>query len=157
MSNVNRAKRLLMIACALALAWPVMAPYSEAATPWGLIAGRVVGRVKQLSQKPNGEQPGFDVATVILNADAGKVYATAVSMLRRNQAVHIVAQDAKDRTVEFSNGKRSAGITVTDLGTRLSQMLVASASVSGQESATLQIVDGILRVCQEMKVTCSER
>lgn len=157
MYHATRVRRLLLVICALALVWPQLIPYSEAATPWGLIAGRVVGRVKQLSQKPNGERPGFDVATVILNADAGKVYATTVSMLRRNQAVHVVAEDAKDRTVEFSNGKRSAGITVTDLGTRLSQILVASASASGQESATLQIVDGILRVCQEMKVTCRER
>jgi hypothetical protein len=157
MYHATRVRRLLLFICALALAWPPLIPDSEAATPWGLIAGRVVGRVKQLSQKPKGDQPGFDVATVILNADAGKVYATTVSMLRKNQAVHVVAEDAKDRTVEFSNGKRSAGITVTDLGTRLSQILVASASASGQEAATLQIVDGILRVCQEMKVTCSER
>ena len=67
------------------------------------------------------------------------------------------AEDAAHRTVEFSNGKRSAGITVSDLGTRLSQILVASAAMQGQDLATLRIVDGILRVCQEMKVTCSTR
>jgi len=128
-----------------------------AAPPWAMIAHRVIGRVEQLSQKPQGQQAGFDVATVILNADAAKVYATAVGMLRRNQAVHVAAEDATNRTVQFSNGARSAGITVTDLGKRLSQILVASAVMPGQDSATERVVEGILRVCQEMKVTCSPR
>jgi hypothetical protein len=122
-----------------------------------MVAGRVIGRVKQLSQKPKEDQPGFDVATVILNADAGRVYATAVSQLRRNQTLHIVAEDPTDRTLQFSNGTRSAGITVTDLGTRLSQILVASATKPGEDSATLRIVAGILRVCEAMKVTCREQ
>jgi hypothetical protein len=129
----------------------------EAATPWAMLARRAIGRVEQMSQAQKGEQPGFDMATVILNADAGKVYATAVGMLRKSDVVHIVAEDAAHRTVEFSNGQRSAGITVTDLGTRLSQLLVGSARLPGQNSATNQVVDGVLRVCQAMKVTCSLR
>jgi hypothetical protein len=132
-------------------------PPSEAGTPWAMLARRAIGRVEQLSQAQKGDQPGFDMATVILNADAAKVYATAVGMLRKNQAVHVVAEDAAHRTVEFSNGQRSAGITVTDLGTRLSQLMVGSARLSGQDSATNQVVDGVLRVCQAMKVTCSLR
>jgi hypothetical protein len=110
-----------------------------------------------MSQAPKEGQPGFDVATVILNADATKVYATAASMLHRNQSLHVVAEDPAHRTINFSNGMRSAGITVNDLGSRMSQILVASATMPGQDSATLRIVDGILRVCQEMKVTCSAR
>ena len=132
-------------------------PPSQAATPWGLLARRAIGRVEQMSQAQKGEQPGFDVATVILNADAAKVYATAVGMLRKSQVVHIVAEDAAHRTVEFSNGQRSAGITVTDLGTRLSQLLVGSARLPGQDSATNHVVDGVMRVCEAMKVTCSLR
>ncbi len=157
MHTAARVKRPLSVMCTLLLAWLTLIPTGEAATPWALIARRAVGRVEQLSQAPKGEQPGFDVATVILNADATKVYATTVGLLHKNQTVHVVAEDAAHRTVEFSNGKRSAGITVSDLGTRLSQILVASAAMQGQDSATLRIVDGILRVCQEMKVTCSTR
>ncbi len=127
----------------------------DASTPWALIARRAVGRIEQMTQPPKGDQPGYDVATVVLNADAKKVYTTTVGMLHRNQQVHVVAEDAAHRSVEFSNGPRSAGITVTELGTGLSQMVVASAVMPGQDSATLRIVDGILRVCQEMKVACS--
>jgi hypothetical protein len=43
-----------------------LTPCGKAYTPWGLIAGHV----KQLTQKPKEDQPGFDVATVMLNADA---------------------------------------------------------------------------------------
>jgi hypothetical protein len=132
-------------------------PPVQAATPWGLLARRAIGRVQQMSQAQKGEQPGFDVATVILNADAAKVYATAVGMLRKSEVVHIVAEDPAHRTVEFTNGQRSAGITVTDLGTRLSQLLVGSARLPGQDSATNHVVDGVMRVCQAMKVTCSLR
>ena len=130
---------------------------AEPTTPWAAVARRVIGRVEQLRQAPKDEQPGFDVATVILNADAAKVYATTIGLLHKNQTLRVTAEDAALRTVEFSNGVRSAGITVTELGTRLSQILVASVAMPGQDSATLRIVDGIMRVCQEMKVTCSAR
>ena len=152
-----RIRPPVAVLCAPVLAWLTLIPSGEAATPWGMIAGRVIGRVHQMSQAPKGEQPGFDVATVILNADAARVYATAVSMLKKNQSLSILAEDPRDRTVEFSNGARSAGITVTQLGTRLSQILVASASKPGQDSATLRIVEGVLHVCEEMKVACSAR
>src|SRR5690349_16198849 len=157
MRSATRATRLLLIICVLIAVNALEIACGEANTPWGLVAGRVVGRIKQLSQKPKDDQPGFDVATVVINADATRVYATTVNLLRKNQSLHIVAEDAGDRTVQFSNGTRSAGITVTHLGARLSQILVASAIKPGEDSATLRIVDGILRVCQAMKVTCSER
>lgn len=132
-------------------------PSSQAETPWVLLARRAVGRVEHMAQAQKGDQPGYDVATVILNADATRVYATAVGMLHRSQVVHVVAEDPVHRSVEFSNGQRSAGITVTELGTRLSQLMVASTVLPGQDSATIKVVDGVLRVCQEMKVTCSAR
>lgn len=147
--------RLLVIICIVVAGSALLIPCAEAYTPWGLIASRVIGHVKHLSQQPEGGQPGFDVATVVLNRDATKVYATTVSLLSRNRVLRIVSEDPKDRTVEFSNGARSARITVMDLGTGLSQILVASAIKPGQDSATLRVVEGILHVCQEMKVTCT--
>jgi hypothetical protein len=155
MPIAGRAAHLLVIMCSLSAVSLPLIPCSEAATPWAMVARRAIGRVEQLTQAPKGEQPGFDVATVIIKADATKVYSTAVGLLRKNQSVTVVAEDATHRTVEFSNGKRSAGITVSDLGPRLSQILVGSASTPGQDSTTMRVVDGILRVCQEMKVTCT--
>jgi hypothetical protein len=153
----TRTTRRLTLTCVLLAIGLVLLPPSQAATPWAMLARRAIGRVEQLSQPPKGDHPGFDVATVILNADAAKVYATAVDMLRKSQLVHIVSEDAAHRTVEFGNGQRSAGITVTDLGTKLSQLMVASTAVPGENSATMRVVDGVLRVCQTMKVSCSVR
>jgi hypothetical protein len=147
--------RLVLTICVLVATNALLIPCGQAYTPWGLLASRVIGHVKQLSQKPKQDQPGFDVATVILNANATRVYTTAVSLLRRNQTVHIVAEDPRGRTVEFSDGTRSASITVSDLGTRLSQILVASATKPGENPATPRIAQGILNVCHAMKVTCS--
>jgi hypothetical protein len=157
MPIVAHAQRALLIAGAAALFLGAFAACAAASTPWALIARKAVGRVEQLSQAPKGDQPGFDVATVVLDADAAKVYATATGMLHRNQQVQVVAEDPAHRTVNFSNGIRTAAITVNDLGPHLSQMVVAAAVMPGQASATAQIVDGILRVCQQMKVACSAR
>jgi hypothetical protein len=151
--DIRTTRRQVLMVVLLAIGLGSLPP-SQAATPWALLARRAIGRVEQMSQPPKGDQPGFDVATVILNADAAKVYATAVGMLRKSQLVHILAEDPARRTVEFGNGQRSAGITVTDLGTRLSQLVVASIALPGQDSATMQVVDGVLHVCQAMKVTC---
>jgi hypothetical protein len=154
--DTGTTHRLALTGVLLAIGLALLPP-SQAATPWAMLARRAIGRVEQLSQPPKGDQPGFDVATVILNADAARVYATAVGMLRKSQLVHIVSEDAAHHTVEFGNGQRSAGITVTDLGTKLSQLMVASTAVPGENSATMRVVDGVLRVCQAMKVTCSVR
>lgn len=157
MRYISRTIRVVQAAGGIAFVLLALPSVSDAATPWGLVARRAIGRIEQLSQPPQGEQPGFDVATVVLNADVQKVYATTIAFLRRSQEVHIVAEDAANRTVQFSNGKRSAGITVSDLGTQLSQIVVGSAILPGQDSATLRITDGILRVCAAMKVVCSTR
>lgn len=148
----------VMISVAVGLA--VLGVESEhravaAYTPWGLVARAAIGRVKHLTQKQNGDQAGFDIATVLLNADATKVYATATSMLHRSTIVHVVAEDPVEYSVQFSNGQRAATITVTEMGPRLAQLMVASTIQPGQESATIQVVDGVLRVCQEMKVVCT--
>jgi len=123
--------------------------------PWALLARHAVGRIKQLSQSQRDAQPNYDVAAVILNAAAAKVYATAVGMIRENPAVTITSEDAAQHKVEFSNGKQSAGLTVSALDTHLSQLIVASASPPGAPSVVPTIVARILAVCARLKVQCS--
>jgi hypothetical protein len=64
------------IAVFLAFSILAAAVSTAAATPWAMIAGRVMGRVEKMTKPPEGDQPGIDVATVVLNAEASKVYAT---------------------------------------------------------------------------------
>ena len=95
MPDANVATRRLFVTSAFAVSLLAMVPLTQAATPWGMIAGRVIGRVEKLSQPPKDDQAGFDVATVVLNADAAKVYATTVGMLRKNQQVHVTTEDSR--------------------------------------------------------------
>src|SRR5690242_12678942 len=148
MRVANPAVRRRLMLCTVVAVNALLAPHGHARTAWGLVGSRVIGRVEQFTQQPKDGQPGFDVATVILSANAANVYATAVDRLRQNSALHIVTEDARARTVEFSNGTRLAGIAVSDLGERLSQIVVASAIKPGESSATMRIVEGILHVCQ---------
>ena len=154
---VARHLRVMLLAAVGAAVFGVVSEQQAIAayTPWGLVAHAAIGRIKHLTQKQNGDQAGFDIATVLLSADAAKVYATATSMLHRSTIVHVVGEDPLEHSVQFSNGQRTATITVTELGPRLSQLMVASTIQPGQESATIQVVDGVLRVCREMKVVCS--
>jgi hypothetical protein len=122
-----------------------------------MLARRAVGRVEQLSQQPKRDQPGFDVATVIVNAEAAKVYATAVGLLQRNQQVRVVSEDAAARTIQFSNGARSASTRVGDLGPPVISDGRCLGGAAGTGLSNDTIVDGILRVCQEMRVTCNAR
>lgn len=146
-----------LIAIALTIVTPLaLFPAVPAQAQWVLLARRAIGRVEKLAQGGTDKQSGYDVATVILDANADKVFRTAVDALRKNPALTIVTEDHAARKVEFSNGQRQAGITVTALGDKLSQLLVASTVLPGESSATSIVVDGVLRVCAQMKVHCSE-
>lgn len=131
-----------------------LVPVRAAQAQWVLLARRAIGRVEQMTQSQKGQEPGYDIATVILSARADRVYATAVRLIGHNPRVHIISEDATRRKVEFGDGQRSAGLTVTPLSDRLSQLLVASSVRPGEESGASIVVDGVLRVCREMKVAC---
>jgi hypothetical protein len=116
---------------------------------------KAVGKVRQLtSDMKGGQQPGYDVATVLLDARADKVYSTAVHMLQANKDWTITRSDDKSRSLEFSDGKRTAGIQISSLDDNLSQLLIVSAVASGRTEATSLVLNGVLRVCKEMNVHC---
>jgi hypothetical protein len=137
------------------------APVRPAEAQWKLLARRAIGRVQQMEQSSSGAGQGasqtgtYDVATVVLAADADKVYATAHAHLMHNPQVKIVSQDPRARKLELSNGVRTAGLSVTPLGPKLSQVLVASVRPPGDSSTTSIVVDGIMRVCAQMQTKCS--
>ena len=116
---------------------------------------KALGKVRQLTGEMKGsQQPGYDVATVLLEARADKVYSTAVSVLQANKEWTITQKDDKSRSLEFSDGKRTAGMQVSFLDEHLSQLLVVSSVASGKTDTTSFVLDGVLRVCKEMGVHC---
>jgi len=116
---------------------------------------KALGKVRQLTGEMKGsQQPGYDVATVLLEARADKVYSTAVNVLQANKDWTITQKDDKSRSVEFSDGKRTAGMQVSSLDDDLSQLLIVSTVTSGKTDTTSLVLNSVLRVCKEMNVHC---
>jgi hypothetical protein len=98
--TVSRSICALLVFSLLAAATPAIA-----ATPWAMIARRAIGRVEKMTKPPEGDQPGIDVATVVLNANASKVYGTTAAMLHRNERS---MSPAKAQTAARSNSAVAA-------------------------------------------------
>ena len=123
---------------------------------WVAVARAVSGRIQQMQQKGANGQGGYDVATVVIEAPAQKVYETAIQRLQAHAAeVKILKQDAKKREVTFSNGLQNAGLQANPLGEKLTQLVVASTLEPAQPSATSLVVKSIQNVCTELKVECT--
>ena len=112
----------------------------------------IAGQMQSPSPSP-GQGQAVDAATVLLEADADKVYATAVKLARENPELQILWQDTPRRAIAFSKGDQSASMKVSRLDDNLSQILVAETY--GKSGGTSLVVERIMRVCQQMGVECS--
>jgi hypothetical protein len=120
---------------------------------WVKVAHAASGQVQHLSQKKaNGV--GYDVATVVLEAQADKVYKTALEALKGHPEIAVLKSDAKKHKIEFTNGRQDASLQATPLGPTLTQLLIASTVSPEQASATSLVVQGVLKVCKQMNVDC---
>jgi hypothetical protein len=116
---------------------------------------KAVGKVRQLtSEATSSQQSGYDAATVLLEARADKVYSTAVDLLQANKDYRITRKDDGARTVEFTDGKRIAGIQISPLEDHLCQLLIVSTGTSSTAETTSLVLNAVLRVCKEMGVHC---
>jgi hypothetical protein len=122
---------------------------------WVYVGRKAIGKIRQLTSETKGsQQPGYDVATVLLEARADKVYSTAVTMLQAHKEWKITQKDDKSRTLEFSDGKLSAGLQVSHLEDNLTQLLIVSTGTPGKTDPTSLVLKGVLRVCNEMGIHC---
>jgi hypothetical protein len=121
---------------------------------WVAVARAVSGRVQQMSNK-SSNGAGYDVATVVLMANADKVYQTALTMLKTNHPeITITSSDAKKHEIKFAKGVQVASMQATSLGDKLTQLVVASSLNPGQDATPL-VVDGVMKVCKQMNVVCT--
>ena len=143
--------RKLLIAFS-ALVLPLCAVTAQA--QWVMVARAVAGRVQQMSNRSkNGV--GYDVATVVLEANADKVYQTAIKNLTARTDLTITRQDPRRRIVEFAKGQQVASLQATPLGEKITQLVIASSLTGEQPSSTSLVVEGVLHVCKEMGVDCT--
>lgn len=116
---------------------------------------KALGKVRQLTGEMKGsQQPGYDVATVLLEARAEKVYSTAINVMAANKNWTITQRNDQSRSLEFSDGMRTAGVQVSSLDEHLTQLLIVSAVTSPKTNTTSFVLNGVLRVCKEMGVHC---
>lgn len=145
-------RKVFLAFCSVALSFGAVGAQAQ----WVMVARAVSGQIQRTSNKSSNGS-GYDVATVVLMANADKVYQTALSTLKANHPeLTITSSNAKKREIKFSKGAQVASMQATPLGDKLTQLVVASNIVPGQPEATPMVVQGILKVCQQMNVVCTQ-
>lgn len=129
-----------------------------AVAQWVFLARHAVGRIEQMQQSSaqaaGGAGASYDVAAVIVEVPAAKVFDTVKSHLAKNSEVRVTKTDDARRAVEFTDGRQIGGIQVNVLGDNLAQLMVSTAHPGVPASATSTIVERVLAVCRELGVSC---
>lgn len=144
-------RKWMLVLIAGAMMFTTMAAQAQ----WVMVAKAVSGQVQRMSNKSSNGM-GYDVATVVLMANADKVYQTALTSLKTNHPeVTINSSDARKREIKFSKGEQIASIQATPLGDKLTQLVIASNLTGMQPDATSVVVEGVMRVCKQMDAVCT--
>jgi hypothetical protein len=127
---------------------------SSAQAQWVLAARAAKNEINRMTQR--SASGGYDVATVVLEADPSKVYDTTIERLKTHSDVKITRQDKQTGTIEIQKGKKVAGFQIYALGDKVTQMIVASGVDKSKEpDQTSVVVQAILNVCAEFNVKCT--
>ena len=130
-------------------------PFAPAEAQWVFVARKALGRIHQMTEgsQPDG-RPGYDFATVILDASADRVFAVALDHARKNTAVRILMQDPGARRIQIAEGDRTATLNVVPFNDDVSQLLIAGHAGRGESSTAPLIVQAVLRICKELNKHC---
>ena len=133
----------------------ILVGVSGANAQWVFVARKALGRIEQMTQPETKDKPSYDLATVVIEGDADKAYATAIKAIQKAPNLSITRQDPAKRIVDFTNGTISAGLKISQVNDTVVHILVVSAVQPDQTSATSLVLSGIVRVCKEMGVAYS--
>lgn len=150
-SKVTRLSIVLPVLVGLMTA---MLPFASAHAQWVFVARKALGRIEQMREGGRSGQPAYDFATVILDAPADKVFATALELARKNTAVRVVMQDLGQRRFQIAEGDRTATLNVVPFSDDVSQLLIAGHAGPREDSTASRVVQAVLRVCKEMGKHC---
>lgn len=142
-------KRGVLAMMAVALLLPIAAEAQAV-----FVARKAVQRIHRMTEGGTGGQPGYDFASVVLEAPADRVFAVALDRAQKNREVRILMSDSGARRLQVAQGDRTATLNVVELNEGLSQLLIAGRSRPGEEAASSQIVAAVMRICTEMGKTC---
>jgi hypothetical protein len=126
---------------------------SVANAQWVFLGKKAVGVVSRLTtQTP--DSPGYEVASVLIEARPENVYAAALKILKEKHNLKITYQDDKTRSVEFTDDKRIVGMKAIPLGDMVTHLLISSSGSSRGSENTSSAVEAVFKVCKEMGVAC---
>lgn len=151
---MSKAVRLSLVLSVLAGLGATAIPFVPAQAQWVFVARKALGRIEHMRESQQGGQGSYDFATVLLDAPADKVFATALGMARKNGAVRVVMQDPGQRRFQIAEGDRTATFNVVPFNDDVSQMMIAGHAGPGEDSTTSRVVQAVLRVCKEMGKQC---
>ena len=121
---------------------------------WVLAARAAKHQINRMTQR--SDSGGYDVATVVLEADPSKVYDKTIELLKTHPELKITKEDKQTGTIEIQKGKKVAGFQIYALGDKLTQMVVASGVDKSKEpDQTSMVVQSIIHVCAEFNVKCT--
>lgn len=148
LARLTATLRVFCISCVLLAA-------TAADAQWVALGRKALGKVKEMTQSEPTGAPGYSVATVLVEGDAQKVYATALRSVESSTRVRVTKKVPEAGRLEFADGKQVIGIDVTQVGEKVVHVVVASAAAPGKPDETSQVVAAALRICKEMGAACS--
>ena len=149
-----RAVRYLWTVVAAAATVAAVAPFFPAEAQWVFLARKALGRIEQMREGGQQGHPAYDFATVILDAPADRVFATAYQVARKNPGVRILMHDPGQRRLQVAEGDRTATLNVVPFSDDVSQMMIAGHAGPGEGPVSSLVVQAVLRVCREMNKHC---
>lgn len=122
---------------------------------WVFVARHAIGRIEQVTQnQASPNQPPTEVVTVILDAPAQRVYDVAINTIQQNQNVKVVGSDQQKLALKISQDDQVATLTINPLSDDTSQLIIVGTAVPGQSPQTTRIVDGVMRLCNQLGKSC---
>jgi hypothetical protein len=151
---MSKVTRLPLVSAVLVGIGIATLPSSPADAQWALVAHAALNRIHHMQEQREQGKSGYDFATVLLEAPADKVFATALELARKNTSVRIVMQDPAQRRLQLAEGDRMATLNVVPFSDHVSQLLIAGHAGPGEDSTTSRVVQAVMRVCKEMGKHC---
>ncbi len=129
----------------MALLFPSVAPGQAV-----FLARKALGLISRISDQARGHES----ASVLLEADADKVFLKARKIIAEKPENEILSTDKESRSISFKHGGQTITLKVARLQADLAQILVLSSGGDSPQNTTF-VINGILRICSEVGVHCS--
>ena len=121
---------------------------------WILAAHAAKNEITRLTQ--HSSSGGFDVATVVLDADPSKVYDRTIERLKTHPELTITKEDKSTGIINIKKGKQVLGFQINALSDKVTQMIVASGGGKSKgPDQTPVVIEAIMKVCTEFDIKCT--